>query len=93
LILFVCSLFCFTHRYRDPNYVFYQLLKPEEINTERPMLIAIDTEFVALSRVCLHDYKKRKVIISGVTDAIHCGNRRRQRLEVMVQNRCYVRQE
>ncbi|ORZ06801.1 ubiquitin carboxyl-terminal hydrolase-domain-containing protein, partial [Lobosporangium transversale] len=37
-------------KYRDPNYVFYQLLRPEEIKPGQPMLIAIDTEFVALSR-------------------------------------------
>ncbi|KAF9355394.1 poly(A)-specific ribonuclease, partial [Mortierella sp. AD094] len=37
-------------KYRDPNYVFYQLLRPDEIKTDQPMLIAIDTEFVALSR-------------------------------------------
>lgn len=40
-------------RYRDPNYMFYQLLRPEEIKPEEKMLIAIDTEFVALSRVSL----------------------------------------
>lgn len=38
-------------RYRDPNYVFHQLLRPEEIKQEEKLLIAIDTEFVALSRV------------------------------------------
>ncbi|KAF9583086.1 poly(A)-specific ribonuclease [Lunasporangiospora selenospora] len=37
-------------KYRDPNFVFYQLLRPEEINMDKPMHIAIDTEFVALSR-------------------------------------------
>ncbi|KAF9166067.1 poly(A)-specific ribonuclease [Mortierella sp. AD010] len=37
-------------KYRDPNYVFYQLLRPDEIKPDQPMLIAIDTEFVALSR-------------------------------------------
>ncbi|KAG0356532.1 poly(A)-specific ribonuclease [Podila minutissima] len=37
-------------QYRDPNYVFHQLLRPEEIKQEEKLLIAIDTEFVALSR-------------------------------------------
>ncbi|KAI7828196.1 ubiquitin carboxyl-terminal hydrolase-domain-containing protein, partial [Gamsiella multidivaricata] len=37
-------------KYRDPNYVFYQLLRPDEIKPGEQMLIAIDTEFVALSR-------------------------------------------
>ncbi|KAG0230876.1 poly(A)-specific ribonuclease [Mortierella sp. GBA43] len=37
-------------KFRDPNYVFYQLLRPEEISPGKQMLIAIDTEFVALSR-------------------------------------------
>ncbi|KAH7032044.1 ubiquitin carboxyl-terminal hydrolase-domain-containing protein [Linnemannia elongata] len=37
-------------KYRDPKYMFYQLLRPEEIKPEEKMLIAIDTEFVALSR-------------------------------------------
>ncbi|KAG0202360.1 poly(A)-specific ribonuclease [Mortierella sp. GBA30] len=37
-------------KYRDPNYVFYQLLRPDEIKPNENMIIAIDTEFVALSR-------------------------------------------
>ncbi|KAG0195882.1 poly(A)-specific ribonuclease, partial [Mortierella sp. NVP41] len=32
-------------KYRDPNYMFYQLLRPDEIKAEEKMLIAIDTEF------------------------------------------------
>ncbi|KAF9380588.1 poly(A)-specific ribonuclease [Podila verticillata] len=37
-------------KYRDPSYVYHQLLRPEEIKQEEKLLIAIDTEFVALSR-------------------------------------------
>ncbi|KAG0240611.1 poly(A)-specific ribonuclease [Actinomortierella wolfii] len=37
-------------KHRDPKYIFYKLLKPDEIKPGERMLIGIDTEFVTLSR-------------------------------------------